>query len=124
MRELVVSPQANAWRIRSLRAHEEIIIKADKALYQSKQNGRNRVTAWGATRPWCDHPDSSREQNLRPSATGRSAVLMKSSLFAAGVISFNLLFEQLSLVQISIIPTQFPHQTDFNHLSHFHYPNG
>ncbi len=25
---------------------EEIIIKADKALYQSKQSGRNRVTAW------------------------------------------------------------------------------
>jgi diguanylate cyclase (GGDEF)-like protein len=30
--------------------HEEIIIKADNALYQSKQNGRNRVTAWGEMR--------------------------------------------------------------------------
>jgi diguanylate cyclase (GGDEF)-like protein len=26
---------------------EEIIIKADKALYQSKNAGRNRVTVWG-----------------------------------------------------------------------------
>ena len=25
---------------------EEIIIKADKALYKSKQNGRNQVNAW------------------------------------------------------------------------------
>jgi len=26
---------------------EEIVIKADKALYKSKENGRNRVTVWG-----------------------------------------------------------------------------
>jgi diguanylate cyclase (GGDEF)-like protein len=26
---------------------EEIVIKADKALYMSKENGRNRVTVWG-----------------------------------------------------------------------------
>ena len=28
---------------------EEVVIKADKALYRSKQNGRNRTTIWGET---------------------------------------------------------------------------